>query len=752
MQGTENIHGDYAARQSATSLASLGQVLVNLTDANTRALLSDAAEELLLPHRRAEAAAALAQLARLNPDLAGRFRLKEATLASIPLRMVCAPRPESVPSFIAVSYCWHYPEWPISQHARPIAPGWQISVPMVHAIMRHRQSADEGIWMDQLCINQDSAEEKITHIGAMNIIYRAARRVLILLEDIQLDVGEHSAGLLYAGFYADLTRQAREMEEGTSEKVEFIESFFPLQEQIRQLSPDVLLSVRSFARRMMGARWYSRAWCAHESRTAPHRRVNNPLFLCYGHDGTVLSFEFRFVHFLSYYLCKSEPPETATGTALITSFKQLDPTSLRHRWWRMIQLMPERSSDKSPMQHLVSVLSFGCLKKGDLVSIALNTWELPLIYDGELHSAEQAVAVFSLLAIATEDLTPLVMSGSKLRLEDGNIGKQIVSWLVHPLHGVSDSRMPLTLEGSITAVTAAYIELDLLVFATLPSDATPDSFQKAAMIIEKHNLTDIHRDIAVRADDDVQQTYQSITTEITKLGHAGQGPLQTFHQRFLALALDCGLDWILGFSDTMEQESWTDWSYGSMATTVHPGLVEAAYSLLQPFDVQNDKLSIPREHVDKAVRFLSLLLDPRLQFLTISPRRLSIGPKSSNSAILPAVSNRCWIAVPAAVAHLPAGQQRAWVVERVDQDGNAPSFGPLLDSDSGDGRVVRPGVDDSGHWQLKRRERIFAADLRPERLLSGDPGGAHVTLLKRQRVYGAEDYDWRAAMKGTETS
>jgi hypothetical protein len=63
--------------------------------------------------------------------------------------------------------------------------------------------------------------------------------------------------------------------------------------------------------------------------------------------------------------------------------------------------MPERSEDKSPMQHIVSILSFDCFKRGDLVSIALNTRELPLIYDGSLHSVEQAIVVFSLLVLAS---------------------------------------------------------------------------------------------------------------------------------------------------------------------------------------------------------------------------------------------------------------------------------------------------------------------------------------------------------------
>lgn len=203
--------------------------------------------------------------------------------------------------------------------------------------------------------------------------------------------------------------------------------------------------------------------------------------------------------------------------------------------------MTERSDDKSPMQHIVSILSFGCSKRGDLVSIAPNTRELPLIYNGELHSVKQPIVVFFLLVLASGDLTPVFITGIKLRFRDGSIGNETVSWLVHPAHGVIDSRMPVTLDGSVTVATFEYIELDLLVCTSLPIDPTPDSFQKATTMIEQHRLIDTRRDLIARADDNGQSTYQSMAAEIARLEPDGKGPLSTFRRRFLALALDRGL-------------------------------------------------------------------------------------------------------------------------------------------------------------------------------------------------------------------
>ncbi|KAB5542785.1 heterokaryon incompatibility protein-domain-containing protein, partial [Coniochaeta sp. 2T2.1] len=437
--------------------------LVSLSTNNIRKLLSEVASALLEHDRQFLASALLARLTEISPGVANRFHLKQQDpVNGIPLRMVCSSRLACVPSFVAVSYCWHYPTWSPSPHAAPIAPGWGISKPMVQAIMQLRQSEEEGVWMDRLCINQADLSEKVSHVGAMNIIYRSARRILILLEDVQLTAAEAEAGTAYAGFFADMCRVVeRERLEGTA-KAEFVNSYFPQQEDLlRQRDGGHHLSaVKSFAMRMLGARWYSRAWCAHESRTARHAKVNNPLLLCYGHNGAVLSFEFRFIYYLSYYLCRSEPPEPVGGAALAAAMGDPNPATLRHLWWRMTRLMPDAVSSRSPMQHLVSILSFGCKFKGDLVSIALNTWELPLLYDGVISTVEDAIVTFSLLTIASGDLTPLIMSGSKLRVQGGSTGSEMDSWLVRPTQGVLGSPLTGLVPESITSVTEEYIDLD----------------------------------------------------------------------------------------------------------------------------------------------------------------------------------------------------------------------------------------------------------------------------------------------------
>jgi hypothetical protein len=44
---------------------------------------------------------------------------------------------------------------------------------MVDKILKLRESDDEGIWVDQLCIDQENKDEKSIAIGVMDVIYKS---------------------------------------------------------------------------------------------------------------------------------------------------------------------------------------------------------------------------------------------------------------------------------------------------------------------------------------------------------------------------------------------------------------------------------------------------------------------------------------------------------------------------------------------------------------------------------------------------
>lgn len=492
----------------------------------------------------------------------------------------------------------------------------------------------------------------------------------------------------------------------------------------------------------------SRAWCAHESRVTAHGRVNNPLFLCYSHDGEVLSFEFRFIYYLSYYFQRASTSEIVDLPRLRQLLNDPDPRTMQQRWWRILRLLPDQGKTVSDMQHLVSLLSFGCQKTGDLISIALNTAGVPLVHNREIATLEDVIWIFSLLVIAGGDLVPLVMLGSKLRARDFHSiqAREVVSWVRHPVQAGVGDRLPIMSPESITAVERDYIELDILVFGSLPCDATPKSMETASQIMDEHKLMELHHDMIAEAEESVRHTFQAIKEGIARVQGTGVGPLGSFHQRWLALALDCGVDWTLRFPAALREGTEGTWMHGTMGVAADERLVPVAYSLLSHFNVDIPKpgvLSTQDAHyLDRATQFLTCLVDPRLTFFTISPRRLPLGPHGApeDFAIVPRVSNRSWIAVPVATSHLPSWYDRAWVLEPHVLKSDDRDDVVLLTSDS-PAKRVEP-VDWTGKWHLRRQEHILG--FRPLSLQSPALKGDSVMLLRKQRVYGAEDYDWRA--------
>jgi hypothetical protein len=49
---------------------------------------------------------------------------------------------------------------------------------------------DQGLWVDQSCINQIDDDEKQAAVGSMDVIYRSATEVVVILEDVVLTPNE----------------------------------------------------------------------------------------------------------------------------------------------------------------------------------------------------------------------------------------------------------------------------------------------------------------------------------------------------------------------------------------------------------------------------------------------------------------------------------------------------------------------------------------------------------------------------------
>ncbi|KAF2193143.1 hypothetical protein K469DRAFT_285135 [Zopfia rhizophila CBS 207.26] len=220
-------------------------VLVQLTESNKEQLLGKATK--FLTNRQPEAAIILERMAQLNANVARDFALKDAASSRAPLRLlfsrdstVVKDLSQPVPSYIIISYCWKSPGWSKTGFSKVEQP-WPIQHAFVEDLLQLRESADEGIWIDQLSIDQKDDQEKKVAIGAMDILYRSARQLVIILEDIEIP---------------------QEEEEIANRYWKVVQSAIP-SDQWNPPESDLKL-IESLFLRIMSSRWFSRGWCSHE--------------------------------------------------------------------------------------------------------------------------------------------------------------------------------------------------------------------------------------------------------------------------------------------------------------------------------------------------------------------------------------------------------------------------------------------------------------------------------------------------------
>jgi Heterokaryon incompatibility protein (HET) len=161
-------------------------------------------------------------------------------------------------SYIALSYHWTKPIHD-GGHDSNDALLIPTSTAMFQAVLNERQSTDEGIWFDQVCINQKDGKEKAVSIGAMDIIYRSARSVVIALDDVTIgedeerflreyfgldNIYEYSGTFSLHSFKCDIRENAQRYSKYTDDH--------PIVFEILQ--------------KILNSTYFDRAWCNHEMR------------------------------------------------------------------------------------------------------------------------------------------------------------------------------------------------------------------------------------------------------------------------------------------------------------------------------------------------------------------------------------------------------------------------------------------------------------------------------------------------------
>ncbi|KAL8855088.1 MAG: hypothetical protein Q9221_000285 [Calogaya cf. arnoldii] len=368
---------------------------------------------------------------------------------------------------------------------------------MARGLIDQRLNHDEGIWIDAKCINQDDPIEKSHAIGEMDMIYKSARKIVIVLEDITL---ANSDKLLLEEMIAGVVD----------------EKWTLPQEHARPLV--------SILVRILNARWFQRAWCSHEFQLGTPSTFLIPTHSTYM-ELSAESLEVLYSWTSDFTLADEEYSELVASCYRSYEFftRALDATS-------------GTRSNRSLMSEFSDVSSLDCSVEADKISIALNVagLQLQLRDDGRITSREACRFALAMIALSTDDASVLCGDGDRLMIS----GAAANLWL----HWPDDGEDYLTTIGishaeitkSIARVTPEEIELDLLLIRNHVPHFANNSLYQAV----RHLIT-------VFADQTQNWSRDDRPFMFTKLADEDdESKDREYVAEILACSLECGIAWI----------------------------------------------------------------------------------------------------------------------------------------------------------------------------------------------------------------
>jgi len=378
---------------------------ITVTKSNKERLFGDNLQKL--GSRRSNTEGILHRLKDMDPVTAQKLKLKEVALSKIPLRMLLVDddhNQSEVETYTALSYCWHSTAWTPASGLIPPEPDdlFPVSFEMSRLLLENRKSPAEGIWVDQVCINQEYENDKQVAIASMDFIYSNARQAIIVLEDIRLSGSEDA--LLFRAGWMDISdsRWGQEFLRRHGGLLEAVLCISMLTEEIL-LRPSVFIQMEE---------------------------ICNPYFadqqdLRDQRDAVIPAYN-------SLFSLTTVPPESE-NTYVIPSLRDF-----------------RRSH------------ALGCTLISDKTSIAINTCGLGLSFTGSVHTDDECHWIFLLLALAAGDTSALATTGEVFCLH-GDQKTRIWYHKPHANDGNQYRILPRLLESQhIAAINPKQIILDLL--------------------------------------------------------------------------------------------------------------------------------------------------------------------------------------------------------------------------------------------------------------------------------------------------
>lgn len=456
-----------------------------------------------------------------NEAVSSLFGRKATAVAQSPFRLikrVTAPADleSATNSFIALSYCWHNQEWASKEDVGNPSSQIPISPILYEALMDERVSQDEGIWIDQLCINQSDPHEKVLAIGSMDVIYRRSRLVGVVLEDILLDAVDTAA--------------LRTLEE-TFNRGDY---FF---------YPDNLVVARQLTTalwKIFSARWFTRAWCGHELLMS-----NNQLFLIRSstmQDGApvVVKMTSEFLYDLAIlakgitsFIDANEFAALESAYALPLSRFYVFATQRFNTHWLKTTAGADNRFIPSYMRVFRRVFDYDASVVTDKLCISLNVLQCGLFFKGPLSmNRDQCCYIFYHVALSAGDPTALSLCGKRLQqatwMRWPGRGDIIESYFTRSKH----LRLPETPDFNDKA-----IELDLIEIGSSQTlkRATSAHQTWAERIIQK----------CIDLADEFPDKGSVFLEEVQPSTHNDASARRCFYTELLACMRECGIQWLL---------------------------------------------------------------------------------------------------------------------------------------------------------------------------------------------------------------
>ncbi|KAI0202558.1 hypothetical protein F4808DRAFT_66202 [Astrocystis sublimbata] len=741
----------------APLVESIGERLfkVTISRKNSVSLFSEAVQKLI--DNREEAELILRNLRAWSPQAAAFFNLRTPELVyNVPFRLICESDTGGVPfddervlrQYLAVSYCWR-PEdgsWPGLNV--PAYTPWPISRPFVEAILAQRgivtsDSNDrnenfrrEGIWLDQMCIQQDDRDEKVQAIAMMDIIYKSCRKLLIVMEDVAFEPEE-----------IEILQRCEAITAGRD-----ITRWQPLQGEAPHIA--------SMVRKIESSRWWSRSWCWHEFEInepwSDHRSIDDAygaLMIVGDTAGGTYTLKFSdyfrirgSVEFPNPY--SKEDFERDFRWVLMSNLNSpyLDPNSRGE------------GAERSSILARFNAASTGqCLYPDDLISISLNVSNIALFYsvplavraelkEKNLGGADSKDAAFfiSAICLAAGETTPLTSVASSREMIQYSEKGDKTSWLSSQIgkpDAVNIARFSL---GSIKFVHEMYpsnIKLDL-VFFELP------------MV----NTTEAEVDLSLKFFPETP--IRSIEVAYKEKHRGGPRRRKWWGQStdkdefwdqarrlFFVSACKNGLQYIFHLWDGLEKQLVQKSFFDSLAEPFavdesNRTTAEKLLEHLSPDDAHN------KENLDILVKFISFIKDPRsnrmlsvLRYSRIKCNNeagVAIVQLQSITKGFPFSSERRRLAIPRDMLGMPWEAYRVWILEpyHIPEGGNSKNHAGLLESHD-------------GLWVLVGKMQCLGDVLVPSPS-NDDETSPSVSLKTHQMVVGGDVSGWIAETQTSE--